>query len=211
MTLFISSITPINHLAFFEHSPIHFDSGVTLVLGKNNTGKTSLLRALTLELPLEIHNGPLNRPSLGLVCRRLPEIRAVLEVSKQAVRVVLSQSSEYSLLAKRENIQGNLAISIHDRACETDLRCECVLSGASDTNQLWVAPSYLGFPIPGAIEHLQAERECMFLNYRTNPAEPRGYDFVGHDIIDWPTTKDNELGRRIFRTLKDRVFRLRSR
>src|ERR1044071_4080233 len=151
MTFFISSITPANHLAFFEHGPIHLDSGVTLVLGKNNTGKTSLLRSLTLEIPGEIHNGPLNRPSLGIVKNGTPEIRILFEASVQTLRDVLSQFNEYSILSRRIDLPGNMPMSVHANALEKDLRCECALAGIGNASQLRIAPSYMGLPIPGAI------------------------------------------------------------
>lgn len=205
MTFSILSITPVNHLAFFEHAPIELSPGVTLILGKNNTGKTSLLHSLALDTPAAIHNGPLNARSPRLIANPNPEIRLILGISPQVVRDVCSQLNEYSILSKQINIQGNLPASIHEEATSRDLKLECILSGVGP--QLQIAPSYSGLAIPGAIDRLNAERDCSFLIYRRNSSQLARHDLIGINRNQWPMNTGSELSTQVFHAMKQRLFR----
>ena len=71
----ILSVEPHDYLSFRECPPIHFGEGINLVVGMNNSGKSSLLKAMVPELPAEA-----NRDSERYQAVEIPQPLVTLKV-----------------------------------------------------------------------------------------------------------------------------------
>ena len=66
-----------------ETAEVHFDEGINLVIGQNNSGKSSLLRALLPNLPDDRHRTPERWQAHRL---RGPEVALTFEASGSEIR-----------------------------------------------------------------------------------------------------------------------------
>jgi energy-coupling factor transporter ATP-binding protein EcfA2 len=203
--MFVSDLTLDNYKAFYKHPKVHLSPSVTLLLGRNNTGKSSFLRALSLELPDGRHEGRANVPRPGVFLDSEPRFQFTFSVTRGEALDVRTGLPEYSLLLPRTSIQGSMPVSIHERAFGGDISFECTRRNGQGP-QVLVAPSYAA-PIPGALQELARVKAMTLANYRYNPNEARSFDYVGADHIDWPQIPGKEFGHSMFEQLQKRVFR----
>src|SRR6266481_7816485 len=56
--MYISRFRVTNFKSYREPAPVDFSSGLNLIVGQNNAGKSALLEALSLNPPLNPHRSP---------------------------------------------------------------------------------------------------------------------------------------------------------
>ncbi|MHC5827729.1 MAG: AAA family ATPase, partial [Nostoc sp.] len=96
--MFISNFQVFNYKSYLDSGLIQFTPGINIIVGQNNSGKTSLLEALTLNFD--------NQPHLSL--KTLPTRYSIINQESQVKVSLFIQMKE--LLTFLKNIQFPIGI-----------------------------------------------------------------------------------------------------
>src|SRR4051794_9938620 len=116
------SVTPINLRAFWKCEPIDLASGVTLLFGKNNSGKTTLLEALGTGAALGVHRGPENAPREDEVVTRVSAMQLEFVVDTDELSAFVQSTPEYSLIGDIAHHVADEAYRYRDQVVANPLR-----------------------------------------------------------------------------------------
>lgn len=84
--MYITKIIIENYKSFWESGEINFKKGINLIVGKNNSGKTALLEALSLNYdPKKIHKSPISLPQKNTPISKEINIELHLKIENQNI------------------------------------------------------------------------------------------------------------------------------
>ncbi|HEX8818332.1 MAG TPA: AAA family ATPase, partial [Archangium sp.] len=77
--MYLAEFQVFNYKGFLDSGPIKLKPGFNVLTGQNNSGKTALLEALSLQFPSKPHRSLVNAPSSG--SPSVPQSRALFRVA----------------------------------------------------------------------------------------------------------------------------------
>lgn len=89
--MFITNFQLFNYKSYFESELLTFTPGINIIVGKNNSGKTALLEALTLKLSNDPHRSIKTLPSPSSRTTEESKIKVSLYLEKEELLALLEQ------------------------------------------------------------------------------------------------------------------------
>ncbi|MBD2513773.1 AAA family ATPase [Nostoc sp. FACHB-973] len=91
--MFISKFQVFNYKSYLDSSLIEFTPGINIIVGQNNSGKTSLLEALTLNFDNQPHLSLKTLPNKSSIIKDKSIVEIYLTLEKKELRSFIQQST----------------------------------------------------------------------------------------------------------------------
>lgn len=102
--MYIRSIRVQNHKSFLDSGEIKLAPGLTVVIGKNDSGKSALIESISLATNLRPHRSPLSVPYFGAAHPDASGVELVFDLSSQDLRRAIGLQKTIHLVASRPSI-----------------------------------------------------------------------------------------------------------
>ncbi|MEH2130355.1 MAG: AAA family ATPase [Nostoc sp.] len=91
--MFIYKLKVFNYKSYLDSGLIEFTPGINIIVGQNNSGKTSLLEALTLNFDNQPHLSLETLPDKSSIIKEQSIIEVYLTLEKKELRSFIQQST----------------------------------------------------------------------------------------------------------------------
>ncbi|HLP90023.1 MAG TPA: AAA family ATPase [Nostocaceae cyanobacterium] len=186
--MYLSKFQLFNYKSFLDSSLLEFTPGINIIVGQNNTGKTALLEALTLNFNNCPHKSIATLPTENSVLKD-PDSRAkiYLSLTKNELRELMDKLSPILILASNsdsgDTIQQFQYLLMHNGLIELNLSILC--NGIIDIENTPASQFTFNLYSPVQNETIKNQR-CIFVNVKPTATDPiKLYQQSSHEIVSW--------------------------
>jgi hypothetical protein len=182
-----------NFKSYRDETRINFSPNFTYVLGRNNSGKTTLLEALKSPSHAP-HRSPVTVPYLGDAPRvRQTAITLTFSITGQALRDLLTRVPEFA-------VRGPLGGTGHERIAwllsQAELSFDIAVSNPNGAYVAWC--SWFD-------QHVESESGCEYAQYRSYAD---GFDYLGSG--GYVARHRSDFGLLLYEAFCNQMFRFRA-
>jgi len=195
-----------NHRAFWPTFEVSFDESVTVLMGRNNAGKSALLSSIARTVPHFPHRSPASIPRLNATNHATAEIEYHFSIANDEIAEALRSHNQAVTLAF------DYMPSPNESAARAQLKWIAGSASQDYTATIQLSPQRSELVVPDRLATVPRPNQYTVARLQPNPAAEDGFDVGNFETLGWPPSIDHpalrmEMGMKAFDVGFRRIFR----